>query len=254
MLPQVQYGVRAQYKCRASPVLVPVRLQPTNTISRGHEMWLHVVLFCLEAYLVDGKGSGGNDSAKKPSSRKKKSRKRKKKGSNLSPTEEGLLLLAALVVSLLYQAACYLWRRYQRAKFDRLLKEKVREIYPVIFQANSSQQTRNLPPSSVILLSSYQENGKMHSTRTELHFEDRSLQSKCYWHVSGKGDDDDGSFRILDGLLAQDGTAYWVEEQGKLRVLNFGTFDWRRMSFGGQWRAENGKRATYSAVEVVEQE
>jgi hypothetical protein len=117
---------------------------------------------------------------------------------------------------------------------------------------------------------SYRENGKLCNSRTNMVFTSLRPTSGRGFAISGSGSDSDGTFDIIEGLMAPDGQAYWIEQQGKRQILSTGVFTTTATKttssmmtaddsgiideyagttvpvfFQGQWQSSNGVVASY---------
>jgi hypothetical protein len=120
---------------------------------------------------------------------------------------------------------------------------------------------------------SYRENGKLCNTRTNMVFTPlrRSTGGGRGYAIDGSGSDSDGTFDIIEGLMAPDGQAYWIEQQGSRKILSTGFFTTTAAKttssmmtvdggiideyagttvpvfFQGQWQSSNGVAASYDS-------
>lgn len=76
------------------------------------------------------------------------------------------------------------------------------------------------------------------------------------YRVTGTTSDADGTATIIDGLVAYDGDAWWLDEVSSgndtgLKVLSTGKLDWSNNTFEGVWRANTGQSGQYSTFQCT---
>ena len=97
---------------------------------------------------------------------------------------------------------------------------------------------------------SYVDRGKTFRGHVMLELQqDNSLGG---YRVTGTTADADGTATIIDGLVAYDGDAWWLDEVSSgndtgLKVLSTGKLDWSNNTFEGVWRANTGQSGQYSS-------
>jgi uncharacterized membrane protein len=126
------------------------------------------------------------------------------------------------------------------------------------------------PPATVDLVAtyvaSYLEGGKLCNTRTNMVFTSLQPTGGRGFAIDGSGSDSDGTFDIIEGLMAPDGQAFWIEQQGSRQILSTGVFTTTAKTtssigvvhgvidehagmvpvfFKGQWQSSNGFAASY---------
>jgi hypothetical protein len=125
------------------------------------------------------------------------------------------------------------------------------------------------PPATADLVAtyvaSYQEGGKLCNTHTNMVFTSLRPTGGRGFAIDGSGSDSDGTFDIIEGLIAPDGQAYWIEQQGSRQILSTGVFTNTAKTtnsmgvyggidehagtvsafFKGQWQSSNGFAASY---------
>jgi hypothetical protein len=115
-------------------------------------------------------------------------------------------------------------------------------------------------------VASYEENGKLCYLRTNMVFTSLRSTGGRGFAIDGSGSDSDGTCNIIEGRIAPDGQAYWIERQGSRRILSMGFFTTStKMTsslfhcgidedagtvpefFHGRWRSSNGVAAFYDS-------
>jgi hypothetical protein len=71
--------------------------------------------------------------------------------------------------------------------------------------------------------------------------------------VQGRGRDADGSFVLLEGLWACNGSMYWVAKSAYGNVLTEGHMNEDGTAFKGTWNASNGISGAYQSFQRMDE-
>jgi hypothetical protein len=114
-------------------------------------------------------------------------------------------------------------------------------------------------------VASYREGGKLCNLRIKMVFTSLQPTGGRGFAIDGSGLDSDGTCNIIEGRMAPDGQAYWIEQQGSRQILSRGVFTTTAKTtccmtvrggidedggivpefFHGRWRSSNGVAASY---------
>jgi hypothetical protein len=141
---------------------------------------------------------------------------------------------------------------------------------PVIITNSSNNDDIGSPPATAHLvapyMASYWEGGRLCYLSTIMVFTSLQPTGRRGFAIDGSGSDSDGTCNIIEGRMAPDGQAYWIEQQGSRKILSTGVFTTTAKTtsssmtvdsgidedagtapvfFHGQWRSSNGVAAKY---------
>ena len=97
-------------------------------------------------------------------------------------------------------------------------------------------------PKNGTFQSTYEEDGRTLTTSIDLRFH---VAKSGGWTITGGGNDADGDFCVLEGLLSPTGTVYWMEECSAGKVFSSGKFSLDGKKLEGTWEAANGVSGSY---------
>ena len=97
-------------------------------------------------------------------------------------------------------------------------------------------------PTNGTFEATYEDDEKTLTTSINLAFVKAKTNG---WTVEGRGQDADGEFMVLEGLLSPTGLVYWIEECSSGMVLSEGRFCMDGTAMEGTWEASNSVSGSY---------